>query len=99
MDTCCTPGRLFATETAWKRSLNELLAASTSTIFADGAIACAHSMSSAASRAQPQLLRGWRPFAYTTWKTAFVFARALVDGSVRRPNALEKVLKSLNAVP
>src|SRR6266852_9514464 len=66
IDTCFAPARVLATSTAAKRFAKLLLVASTKTILALGAIAWAHSMSSAASCAQPQLLRGLLPLAYTT---------------------------------
>src|SRR5450759_2927685 len=68
MDTSRAPAIPLATSTAWNRSAKLLVLASTSTIFAFGAIACAHSMSSAASCAHPQFARGL-PLAYTTWNT------------------------------
>src|SRR5260370_15862381 len=63
IETCFGPARVLATSTAAKRFAKLLLAASTKTIFALGAIACAHSISSAASCAQPQLARGLLPLA------------------------------------
>ena len=54
--------------TAVNRSEKLLVAASTSTILAFGAIACAHSMSWAASCPQPQLALGWEPEAKTFLK-------------------------------
>src|SRR5216683_2637367 len=83
---------LVATSTAANRFAKLLVAASTSTILAFGAIACAHSMSSADSCAHPQLPRGRTPFAKTTWNTD------PVPSSVGRPNFEENVLKSLTAV-
>src|SRR6266849_3370749 len=63
IETCFAPARVVATSTAAKRFAKLLLAASTKTILALGAIAWAHSMSSAASCAQPQLARGLLPLA------------------------------------
>src|ERR1035437_248095 len=59
---------LVATSTPVNRSVKLLLAASTSTILALGAMACAHSISSAASCAQPQLALGLEPAAKTFLK-------------------------------
>src|SRR6266498_1487721 len=63
METCFAPGMLLATSTASNRLAKLLVAASTSTILAFGAIACAHSISSEASKAQPALVRGLDPLA------------------------------------
>jgi hypothetical protein len=54
---------LVAASTAANRFAKLFVAASTRTIFAFGAIACAHSMSNAASCAQPQFVRGFEPLA------------------------------------
>ena len=54
METTDTPGRLLAKLTALNKSFS-VGCASTSTMFAAGAIACAHSTSSAVSSAQPEL--------------------------------------------
>jgi hypothetical protein len=52
IDTATTPGRALATFTAAVRSRIDALFASTRTMLAWGAIACAHSTSSAISEAQ-----------------------------------------------
>jgi hypothetical protein len=67
--------------------------ASTSRIFAPGAIACAHSMSSAISSAQPESLRGVEvpPFWLTFAKQPFAVVHA---GS---PNCALKTERSLSA--
>src|SRR5260370_41214767 len=52
-----------ATSTAANRSVKEFDAASTSTILALGAMACAHSISRAASCPHPQLAGGCEPLA------------------------------------
>src|SRR5450759_1523645 len=83
---------VVATSTAAKRSAKELLAASTRTIFALGAMACAHSISRAASCPQPQLDRGLLPLAYTVLKQPFAVVH---EG---RPNCVEKTLRSFSAV-
>src|SRR6266436_3428347 len=98
IETCFVPARVVATSTAAKRFAKLLVVASTKTIFALGAIAWAHSISSAASCAQPQLARGLLPLAYTTWKTVFAGDRGSVEVSCGRPNCAEKTLKSLSAV-
>src|SRR5713101_5557925 len=92
IDTSRAPAIELATSTAWKRSANELLLASTSTIFALGAIACAHSMSSAASCAQPQLVFGFEPLAKTFLKHPFT----VVHGG--SPSWVEKTFRSFSAV-
>src|ERR1035437_1814754 len=81
-----------ATSTAAKRSAKELLSASTRTILALGAMACAHSISRAASCPQPQLDRGLLPLAYTVLKQPFAVVH---EG---RPNCDEKTLRSFSAV-
>src|SRR6266542_3953305 len=63
METCFAPVMLLATSTAANRLAKLLLAASTKTILALGAIAWAHSISRAASRAQPALAFGFDPLA------------------------------------
>src|SRR6266853_1426473 len=83
---------LVATSIARNRSLKLLLAASTRTMCPLGAIACAHSMSSAASCAQPQFVRGWLPEANTTLKHPL---EVVHDGN---PNCLENTFRSLAAV-
>src|SRR5260370_1717594 len=84
---------LVATSTAANRFAKLLVAASTSTIFAFGAIACAHSMSSAASCAQPQFVRGFEPLAKTFLKHPF----ALVHGG--SPHFLQKTFSPFPALP
>src|SRR5258708_2364936 len=98
IDTACVPAIELATSTAANRFAKLFVAASTNTILAFGAIACAHSISSAASWFHPQFPRGFEPVAYTTWKTVFDAASAFVEGSVGRPNVLENTLKSCSAV-
>src|SRR5438034_8866568 len=83
---------LVATSTAWNRSAKLLLAASTSMIFAFGAMACAHSISSAASCAQPQLVRGWVPLANICLKHPLAFVQ---EGSL---NLEENTPRSFSAV-
>src|SRR6266478_4330667 len=78
---------LVATSTAANRFAKLLVAASTSTIFA-----FAHSMSSAASCAQPQFVRGFEPLAKTFLKHPF----AVVHGG--SPNWVEKTFRSFSAV-
>src|SRR3954469_16517618 len=63
---CCT-----ATSTACSSAVKLLLLASTSTIFALGAITCAHSTSKAISNAQPASVTGLVPLAYTFLKHPF----------------------------
>src|SRR6266571_6136697 len=84
---CCV-----ATSTAANRLAKLLLAASTRTILAFGAMACAHSMSSAASWAQPQFFRGFKPLAKTFVKQPL----AVVHGGT--PTWVEKTFKSFSAV-
>src|SRR5712692_405791 len=84
--------RLLATSTAAKRLAKLLLAASTKMILAPGAMAWAHSMSRAASWAQPQLVRGFVPLAKTFSKQPF----AVVQGG--RPRVLENTFRSFSAV-
>src|SRR5260370_12786772 len=62
---------LVATSTAANKSTKLLVAASTRTIFALGAMACAHSMSSAASCDQPQFTAGFEPLAKTFFEHPF----------------------------
>src|SRR5260370_14190187 len=62
IDTSVAP-RLFANTTAPNRLLLLFVAASTSTILAAGASACAHSMSSDSSSAHPLLVLGLWPWA------------------------------------
>src|SRR5439155_19604763 len=83
---------LLATSTAWNRSEKELLFASTRMMSAPGAMACAHSISSEASCAQPQLARGLLPFANTFLKQPL----AVVQGG--SPNCSENTFRSFSAV-
>src|SRR6266571_7572609 len=83
---------LVATSTAANKSTKLLVAASTRTIFALGDIACAHSMSSAASCDQPQFTPGCEPLAKTFLKHPLAVVHA------GRPNWLEKTLRSFSAV-
>src|SRR5260370_24567426 len=63
IETCFAPLRVLPTSTAAKRFAKLLVAASTKTILALSAIAWTHSISSAASCAQPQLARDLLPLA------------------------------------
>src|SRR6266567_1827676 len=83
---------LVATSTAANKSTKLLVAASTRTILALGAMACAHSMSSAASCDQPQFTAGCEPLAKTFLKHPLAVVHA------GRPNWLEKTLRSFSAV-
>src|SRR5258708_21330903 len=83
---------LVATSTAENKSTKLLLAASTRTIFALGDIACAHSMSRAASCDQPQFARGCTPLAKTFLKQPFAAVHAC------SPNCVEKTFRSFSAV-
>src|SRR5262249_47453172 len=74
--------------TAFNRSEKLLEAASTSRILAAGAIAWAHSTSNAISSAQPALVRGLNPAAYTLRKHPL---RVVHDGS---PNVLLNTARS-----
>src|SRR5213080_2245135 len=72
MDTTLTPGSLRARSTADSRSSGLLLFASTSTMAALGARACAHSTSRAISVAQPPSLGlggGASGGAFAPWYT------------------------------
>src|SRR5260370_10960757 len=77
---------LVATSTAANKSTKLLVAASTRTIFALGAMAWAHSMSSAASCDQPQFTAGCEPLAKTFLKALFS------AGAGVGPNLVEKTL-------
>src|SRR2546427_5582691 len=83
---------LVATSTAWNRSAKLLVADSTRIIFAFGAMACAHSISSAAFCAQPQLVRGCLPLPNTCLKHPFAFVQ---EGSL---NFEENTPRSFSAV-
>src|SRR5260370_3106907 len=83
---------LVAPSTAANKSTKLLVAASTRTIFALGAMAWAHSMSSAASCDQPQFTAGCEPLAKTFLKHRLAAVHA---GS---PNWVEKTLRSFSSV-
>src|SRR6266852_6618021 len=86
IDSSLAPGCWLPTSTALNKLVKLLVAASTKTIFALGAMACAHSISSAASCAHPQFLRGCAPVAYTTWKALLVEFNGSVEVSTGRQN-------------
>src|SRR6516165_3810323 len=88
LETATTPGWRAANATAAARLERSALAASTSRIFALGAMACAHSMSSAISTAQPA--SGCGSDVPPVWLT-------LVNVGSGRPNCRSNWCRSLAA--
>jgi hypothetical protein len=81
-----------ATSTATNKFAKLFVAASTRTILVFGAIACAHSISSAASCAQPQFVRGFKQLAKNFLKQSFAVVHA------GNPNWAEKTFESFPVV-
>src|ERR1700722_19375704 len=90
MDTTDAP-LLTATLEAATKSLRLLEAASTRTMFAWGAMACAHSTSRAISTDQLALAAGFFPFPYTLRKQPLLLVQA------GRPYCASKKARSASA--